>query len=132
MHIVDYDRCPICSQEAKSLMHVPQNCQESSNVWMWLVLPRYWVKFFSSQDTQWILENISNERGQHEGLKWSLIFGITIYNLWVDRNHKVLKDKRIDGDLVMRILGHAREICQAEADNSLHLERQKCKEIDCD
>ena len=64
-----------------------------------------WVQFFLDLNGQWLLENMSQERGSYEGIPWPLKFKITSYNLWSCGNDKVFNNKSLVGDLALKILG---------------------------
>ena len=93
-----------------------QDCKKAFEIWLRLVHLRYWREFFFTNNKQWILNNLSKELGVMKGIKWSLVFGITTYTLWFERNLKVFNDGGYQRDIVMKILGVAGEVLKVEKD----------------
>ena len=48
------------------------------------------------------------------GIRWNLIFSVVIYNLLAGRNSRVFSNGEFKGDMIMRILGMAKDVLKAK------------------
>ena len=119
------DSCPVCHEAIESTMHVLRDYKATKEFWMRLVNPKYWLRFFSVQDKEWLLENLTEDRSAFPNAKWELIFGIALYNLGGRRN-SIFKEEPDKGDLAIRTLCQAKEVLKAKH-SGLWNNRQKNK-----
>lgn len=51
-------RCPLCLDEAESLLHLFRDCAAVKPLWLRLVLPQHLIQFFTGDFRSWVMQNI--------------------------------------------------------------------------
>ena len=132
MHLTTDEICQECRMQTETSLHVLRDCKVATDLWLRLPHSRHWREFFFFVDLkQWFIMNISKEMGVFEGIRWSLIFGITIYTLWSEWNLKIFQNEGFKGDLAMKMLGTAPEIPREEKDKGCFKARNPTQLVDC-
>ena len=78
--------CPRCGIEDETIIHMLHDCCGVKSLWESLVRPNKWNTFFGVQLHEWILLGLTTNIGMQSGTQWDLIFGFTIWLIWLNRN----------------------------------------------
>ena len=71
-----------CKVGVEDSLHVLRDCMAAKHIWLAIVLFSLRDSFFSLDLKDWILTNLKSGRYDSNGVDWSVIFGIAIWNLW--------------------------------------------------
>ncbi|KAJ1415138.1 Ribonuclease H domain [Sesbania bispinosa] len=103
--LYDSDVCPVCLQHIETPLHVLRDCLNAKNVWSSLGGTNLPPNFYSVDITDWFKMNLIGGTGGN----WSLIFGLSVWQLWRCRNERVFDNKAVSSvEVVGRIHNLAR------------------------
>ncbi|KAF7843708.1 putative ribonuclease H protein At1g65750 family [Senna tora] len=106
--------CPRCKNIPESVLHTIRDCEYAKNVWMRLVKPKFWPRFFNNNVENWFCMNLSENLGCFD-INWHLAFGLAVWNIWKARNEFVFKSGSNGApDLVFQIVNQVNWALNAE------------------
>ncbi|RYR06806.1 hypothetical protein Ahy_B05g074124 [Arachis hypogaea] len=79
------DRCGICHNFPKSLLHVLRDCEVARRTWMSIDNSLVTDNFFNTPLLIWLLDNLSLNTPS-KGCAWPLLFATMMNLLWYQRN----------------------------------------------
>ena len=109
--------CGSCSEARESILHVLRDCPIAQAFWRQSNCPPSLILTFSSDLIIWLQVNAkSNLLARNKDYKWSSFFLFGIWNLWLQRNRKVFKQKNPNPELRTTVEMQTREFmyCVAE------------------
>ena len=109
--------CGSCSEARESILHVLRDCLIAQAFWRQSNCPSSLILTFSSDLIIWLQVNAkSNLLARNKDYKWSSFFLFSIWNLWLQRNRKVFKQKNPNPELCTTVEMQTREFmyCVAE------------------
>lgn len=96
------DTCPRCGRAAEDVIHLLRDCTHSQIFWSrWLRgnIRRHWN---TGSQQEWVLQNLKRRNTRMDyNLPWNVVFAITCWNIWLDRNRFVFRehDRDLEGRL---------------------------------
>lgn len=98
--------CPLCNNGEENLLHVFRDCTAAAQVWNLISESKFRNDFMIGDFPNWLYLNLSVNETRFD-LEWSLIFGVTVYNLWMERNEKVFRNTNPIGNVTARKIHHS-------------------------
>jgi ribonuclease HI/exonuclease III len=95
-------RCPLCCQEEETMDHLLLNCNYSKAVWTKCIRTKQTTTLPNEVPIlllQW--DSLCPFAGQKKNQShwiWGLLPKIVLWNLWIERNHRIFKDNKINED----------------------------------
>ena len=84
-HMASDSSCACCGDETESLLHILRDCKEAKDLWIGIVKPSMFWKFFSTDMDEWLQLNILKPH-LFGGDKWDALFATICWHLWNRRN----------------------------------------------
>ncbi|KAF7827395.1 Non-LTR retroelement reverse transcriptase [Senna tora] len=97
------DLCQRCKEAPETAIHAVRDCKYAKQLWTNLVRQDQHNKFFGSNLQTWLHENLSINMGGGNGLPWSLVFAVTCWICWKQRNDFIFNNKEIDASSSLRV-----------------------------
>ena len=103
--------CPLCHSEAETIAHALLDCCNVHPIWQQLGVQRTNNAFFDQDLRNWLKSNaISKSTHNPKGIPWNVLFPITIWSIWKQRNQAMFNNKSLNPSLVKQITMQATEL----------------------
>ncbi|XP_028767839.1 uncharacterized protein LOC114725488 [Neltuma alba] len=89
------DICPCCNFGSEDVLHILRDCEYASGLWKHLVHPKYHSAFFATHLRDWFALNLKRDLGNISNGNWNLLWGVSIWKLWLWRNNSIFNDNFI-------------------------------------
>lgn len=90
-HMAQSMTCSSCTDILETTLHALRDCPKATAVWQSLLPPESCFNFFTIDLQQWIHNNLRLSRLSSQGIKWPLLFGITIWQIWKGQNNLIFE-----------------------------------------
>lgn len=102
--------CPICNSETETIVHALRDCRSVQPIWHHLGVHRTNNAFFDQELRSWLKSNATSKSTHNpKGIPWNVLFLITIWSIWKQRNQAVFNNKSPNPSLVKQITTQATE-----------------------
>ncbi|KAK4284609.1 hypothetical protein QN277_001415 [Acacia crassicarpa] len=85
--------CGHCGTEVESLLHILRDCSYARKLWLKLIKPSCYARFFSCSLEDWLLLNLKDKGVIGDSSYWCIVFGVSIWLLWGWRNSTIFEDR---------------------------------------
>ena len=83
--------CPLCNNEAESIIHMLRDCPLACHVWDSLIPPSVINTFYGSTLVNWLRTNCKSNACSHLGIFWNVIFPFGVWSIWLHRNKAIFR-----------------------------------------
>lgn len=103
-HMASTDMCPRCNICPETVMHVLRDCEDVQDFSKAQIHPDHVSRFLSLGLHGWLDFNLCTPNVGLDDINWQLYFGVSLYELWRDRNRLVFDRNTSLGEDLRRFL----------------------------
>ena len=116
--------CPICFEENEAIDHLLRRCRTAAELWVDLKFPLCLVDSFNQPLVEWLAMNCKTDVSSNFlGIPWSIIFIISIWQIWIHRNELVFRTGKGNPNLAMRCIQSSAEFFSIGMNTKIHLSK---------
>ncbi|KAJ1395940.1 Reverse transcriptase zinc-binding domain [Sesbania bispinosa] len=94
--IAPSDCCSRCNLSPETVIHVMRDCPKAQAIWNLLRATPSDPSFFTQQVYDWFINNLKDNSDSHFQVPWNVVFAITLWAIWQDRNDEHFKNATTD------------------------------------
>ncbi|CAA0806287.1 Unknown protein, partial [Striga hermonthica] len=94
-HLAESAACALCGAKREMILHCLRDCCHAAHTWRRLIQHSQQVILFNLQLREWVSSNLRNHLN-FQVENWVCTFGVTLWNIWRDRNSFIFENSRLD------------------------------------
>ncbi|CAA0833292.1 Unknown protein [Striga hermonthica] len=103
-HLAACAACEVCGAAQETCLHSLRDCTHAKRTWRHLIPHHQQAAFFSHDLNEWVRQNLRNELHIQVD-NWSCVFGVTLWQLWRDRNAFIFDKKKLNIQRRLAVIG---------------------------
>ncbi|WCJ44200.1 RNA-directed DNA polymerase (reverse transcriptase)-related family protein [Euphorbia peplus] len=129
-HLDVNDMCPVCNIHTETIVHVFRDCLQARSVWLQLLPICDFLLIISMDEENWV-QNCISDRFQIFVENWVLMFVVTCWVLWKNRNVIVFQGGKCTIlDIVTSIKIRCKDIIESNRNRDMYKVSHKANRVD--